>query len=76
MLKLKLFPIGKKSQIKYRIVVVEARSKREGKYIESLGFYDPQTDPATIKLDKEKYNEWMNKGAQPTRTVRLIAEKA
>ncbi|MCH7951473.1 30S ribosomal protein S16 [Patescibacteria group bacterium] len=76
MLKLKLFPIGKKNQIKYRIVVVEARSKREGKYIESLGFYDPQTDPATIKLDKEKYNEWMNKGAQPTRTVRLIAEKA
>lgn len=76
MLKLKLFPIGKKNQIKYRIVVVEARSKLEGKYIESLGFYDPQTDPATIKLDKEKYNEWMNKGAQPTRTVRLIAEKA
>jgi small subunit ribosomal protein S16 len=67
MLKLKLFPTGKKNQIKYRVVVAEARSKREGSYIDSLGFYDPQTDPATVKIDKIKYDNWIKKGAQPTR---------
>ena len=61
MLKLKLYPTGKKNQIKYRIVVAEARSKRTGKYIESLGFYDPQSEPANIKIDKERYNEWIFK---------------
>jgi small subunit ribosomal protein S16 len=76
MLKLKLYPTGKKNQIKYRVVVAEARSKREGKYIESLGFYDPQSEPATIKIDKVKFNQWIKKGAQPTPTVRLLAKKA
>lgn len=76
MLKLKLFPTGKKNQIKFRIVVAEARSKRDGKYLESIGFYDPQTDPAIIKIDKLKYNQWIKKGAQPTSTVRLLAKKA
>ena len=75
MLKLKLFPIGKKNQIRYRIVVAEERSKRDGKYIDNLGYYDPHTKPATIKLDKTKYQNWLQKGAQPTDTVRSLAEK-
>ena len=76
MLKIKLFPTGKRNQRKFRIVIAEARSKREGKYLEVLGFYDPLTDPATLSLDKERYQQWINKGAQPTQTVRLLANKA
>ena len=76
MLKIKLFPTGKRNQRKFRIVIAEARSKREGKYLEVLGFYDPLTDPATLTLDKERYQRWLEKGAQPTQTVRLLANKA
>ena len=76
MLKIKLFPTGKRNQRKFRIVIAEARSKREGKYLEVLGFYDPLTDPATLSLDKERYQQWIEKGAQPTQTVRLLANKA
>ncbi|OGY17266.1 MAG: 30S ribosomal protein S16 [Candidatus Chisholmbacteria bacterium RIFCSPHIGHO2_01_FULL_49_18] len=76
MLKIKLFPTGKRNQRKFRIVIAEARSKREGKYLEVLGFYDPLTDPATLSLDKERYQQWIKKGAQPTQTVRLLANKA
>ena len=76
MLKIKLFPTGKRNQRKFRIVIAEARSKREGKYLEVLGFYDPLTDPATLSLDKERYRRWIEKGAQPTQTVRLLANKA
>ena len=76
MLKIKLFPTGKRNQRKFRIVIAEARSKREGKYLEVLGFYDPLTDPAILSLDKERYQKWIEKGAQPTQTVRLLANKA
>lgn len=72
MLKLKLFAIGKRNQIKYRIVVAEARSKRNGKYIDNLGYYDPQSEPAAVRFDIPKYNHWIKLGAQPTRTVHLL----
>lgn len=75
MLKIKLYPVGKKNQPRYRIVVAPARSKRDGKYIDSLGFYDPLTDPAIIKIDKNKYNDWLKKGAQPTDTIRHLVKK-
>lgn len=75
MLKIKLTRLGKKHQPSYRIVVAEARSKRNGKYIESLGFYNPLTKPKTIKIDKKKYQEWLTKGAQPTETVRRLVKK-
>lgn len=74
MLKIKLTRTGKRGQPSYRIVVVEARSKRDGKYLESLGFYNPLTKPNTIKVDKKKYQEWKAKGAQPTDTVRRLVE--
>ena len=75
MLKIKLFRTGKKKQPRYRIVVVEARSKRDGKYIELLGTYNPLTQPSEIKLDLEKYQSWVKKGAQPTNTVRSLYQK-
>ncbi|NMC36130.1 30S ribosomal protein S16 [Candidatus Beckwithbacteria bacterium] len=69
MLKIKLSRIGKKNQPFYRIIVAEARSKRDGKYIDLLGTYNPVVTPKEIKLDTKKYDEWVNKGAQATPTV-------
>ena len=76
MLKIKLMRVGKKGQPSYRIVIAEAKSKLSGKYKDNIGFYDPLTQPSTIKLDKKKYQAWLEKGAQPTDTVRHLAAKA
>ena len=76
MVKIRLTRTGKRGQPSYRIIVVDQRSKRDGKYIDNLGFYNPLTQPATIKLDQKKYQDWLNKGAQPTLTVRSLAKKA
>jgi len=62
MLKIKLSPRGKKHQRSFRVVVAECRSKNDGKYIEELGFYTPQTK--TIEIDKVKLNKWVKNGAQ------------
>lgn len=75
MLKIKLTRTGKKNQPSYRIVIVEARSKRDGKYLESLGWYNPLTEPATIKINKKRLNHWLSCGAQPTDTVRKLILK-
>ena len=72
MLKIKLSRIGKKSQPSYRIIVAEARSKRNGKYTDLLGHYNPLTDPPTVTLDLNKYTTWLQKGAQPTPTVKNL----
>lgn len=76
MLKIRLTRTGKRGQPSYRIIVKEAKSKRDGRYTDLLGFYNPLTNPATIKLDKKKYLSWIKKGAQPTNTVRHLAKKA
>lgn len=67
MLKIKLLPRGKKHQITYRIVVSECRSKSDGKFIDDLGFYTPQTK--TLELNKEKMSQWQKNGAQVTTGV-------
>jgi small subunit ribosomal protein S16 len=64
MIKIKLLPRGKKHQITYRIVVAQDRSKFDGKFIDDLGFYTPQTK--TLSIDKEKLVDWQKKGAQIT----------
>lgn len=64
MIKVKLLPRGKKHQITYRIVIAEDRSKFDGKFIDDLGFYTPQTK--TLSIDKEKLADWQKKGAQLT----------
>jgi small subunit ribosomal protein S16 len=75
MLKIKLTRTGKKNQAYYRIVVSEARAKRDGKYIESLGYYQPLSKPSNIKIDKKRFDYWVEKGAKPTQTVRSIYKK-
>lgn len=75
MLKIKLSRTGKKGYATYKIVVAEARSKRDGRFVDALGHYNPNTDPATIKLDKTKLQYWLEKGAQPTATVGSLIKK-
>ena len=59
----------------YRIVVADARSPRDGRFIESIGYYDSTTTPANVKIDAEKAIDWMGKGAQPTDTVKNLFSK-
>ncbi len=63
---------GRKKQPIYSIVIADARSPRDGRFIEKIGQYNPNTIPATINLDNDKALEWLQKGAQPTNTVRAI----
>ncbi len=69
MLKIKLARFGKKKQPHYRIVVNEARDKRDGKYVDIVGHYEPSLTPKTLEIDMPKVEEWLKKGAQPTDTV-------
>jgi small subunit ribosomal protein S16 len=75
MLKIKLARFGKKNQPHYRIVVNEARSKRDGKYIALLGHYAPVQEPKILEIDLKAYQEWIAKGAQPTETVAALAKR-
>ena len=75
MVKIRLRRMGAHKSPYYRIVVADARSPRDGKFIEEIGTYNPLTEPSTITLDAEKAAEWIKKGAQPTETVRTILKK-
>src|SRR3546814_467757 len=70
--KIRLQRFGKKGKPFYHVVVADSRSPRDGKFIERLGSYNPNTNPATIDLNFEKALDWVNKGAQPTDTARAI----
>jgi small subunit ribosomal protein S16 len=75
-IKLRLTRIGSKKNPIYRVVAADARSPRDGRFLEIVGRYNPQTDPSTIELDDEKIKGWLGKGAQPTEAVaRLIKVK-
>ena len=76
MVKIRLQRQGKKKAPFYHIVVADSRSPRDGKIIEQLGTYDPMTNPATVVLDKEKFEKWIKNGAKPTDTVKALIEKA
>jgi|SRR5690349_1523457 len=69
MLKIRLRRMGAKFQPHYRVVVADARSPRDGRFVSILGFYDPRTTPATIHLDAAQVEDWVRKGAQPTEAV-------
>ena len=75
MVKIRLRRMGAKKAPFYRIVVADARSPRDGKFIESIGYYDPVTTPANVKIDEEKAMKWMGNGAQPTDTVKNLFSK-
>lgn len=76
MLKIKLTRLGKKKEPRYRIVVNERRDKRDGSYLESLGYYHPAEQPKALKLDLKAYDAWIAKGAKPTATVAFLHEIA
>ena len=70
--KLRLKRMGSKQKPFYRIVAADARSPRDGRFIETVGTYNPLKNPTEIKVDEEKALTWLNNGAQPTDTVRSI----
>ena len=74
--KLRLTRVGKTKQPQYRIVAADSRSPRDGRFIEIVGRYNPQTDPSTIELDEAKVNEWLGKGAQPSDAVAKLIKAA
>jgi len=74
--RIRLTRMGKKKQPFYRIVVVDQRKKRDGAYIESLGYYNPLRQPYEVKVDVDKAAEWILKGAQPSETVLRLLEKS
>jgi small subunit ribosomal protein S16 len=67
--------MGAKHQPSYRIVVADSRSPRDGRYIDQVGFYDPLTNPATIRIDETKAVDWLRRGAEPTETVAILLGK-
>ena len=73
--KIRLRRMGAKKAPFYRIVVADSRFPRDGRFIEELGYYNPLTDPAEVKVDGEKAKEWISKGAQPTDTVKALLKK-
>jgi small subunit ribosomal protein S16 len=76
LLKIRLARVGKKKQPTYRVVIADARAKRDGAYVEIIGHYNPRTEPNTFEIDEDKARDWLHKGAQPTeRMHKLLATK-
>ena len=73
--KIRLRRMGAKKAPFYRVVVADSRYPRNGRFIEEIGTYDPNTDPGTIKIDAEKATKWLGNGAQPTDTVKSLLKK-
>jgi small subunit ribosomal protein S16 len=73
--RIRLTRIGRKKKPFYRVVVANNESPRDGKFLEIVGTYDPLQDPVVVKLDTERINEWIGKGAEPSVTVRSLIKK-
>ncbi len=73
--KIRLRRMGAKKAPFYRIVVADSRFPRDGRFIEELGYFNPNSDPAEVKLDGDKAKAWIAKGAQPTDTVKALLKK-
>lgn len=74
--KIRLSRHGSKKNPFYRIVVSDSRSARDGKFVEQLGTYDPRPASGGLKLDKEKIEKWLKRGAQPSQTVSELIERS
>jgi small subunit ribosomal protein S16 len=70
--RIRLARVGSKKNPVYRVVVADSRSPRDGRFIEIIGRYNPQSDPSLIDLDEAKVKDWIAKGAQPTESVRRL----
>jgi len=76
MVKIRLRRVGRKHNPIYRVVVADSRSPRDGSFIEVIGHYNPQTDPATVRIDRDKAQLWLSRGAKPSETVASLLTKA
>ncbi len=74
--RMRLTRVGSKKNPIYRVVVADSRSPRDGRFIEIVGRYNPQTDPSTIELDEAKVKDWLGKGAQPSDAVARLIKAA
>ncbi len=72
MVKIRLKRMGSKRNPFYRIVVADSRYPRDGRFIEEIGYYNPMTEPSDVKVKEDKAKDWMQKGAQPTDTVKRL----
>ena len=76
MVKIRLKRLGSNKSPFYRVVVADGRYPRNGRFIEEIGYYNPITEPAEIKIDAEKAKKWIANGAQPTETVKSLLKKS
>ena len=76
MFKIRLRRMGAKKSPFYRIIVADSRSPRDGRFIEEVGYYNPMTEPVTLKVEEEKVQKWLASGAQPTETVKSLLIKS
>ncbi|MEL7596702.1 MAG: 30S ribosomal protein S16 [Clostridiaceae bacterium] len=74
--KIRLRRMGAKKAPFYRVVVADSRSPRDGRFIDEIGYYNPVSEPKTIKIDEEKASQWIKNGAQPTDVVKKLFNKA
>lgn len=74
--KMRLKRMGQKKSPFYRVVVSDARSPRDGRFIEEIGTYDPNQEPSVVKINEEAAKKWLNNGAQPTETVAKLLKNA
>ena len=75
MLRIRLRRTGKKKQPSYRFVVADSRAPRDGAFVETIGIYNPLTDPPTIRIDEQKARDWMSKGAQPSESAARLMQR-
>jgi small subunit ribosomal protein S16 len=74
--RIRLTRVGATKRPSYRVVAIDSRRPRDGRSLEILGFYDPLTDPATVRIDAERLNAWIAKGALPSQTVGKLMRQA
>ena len=74
--RIRLTRVGATKQPTYRLVVADSRSARDGRAIDTIGHYNPRTDPITLQIDEAKAKDWLSKGAQPSDTVRRLFKNA
>jgi small subunit ribosomal protein S16 len=74
-LSIRMTRVGSKKKPYFRVVVTEARSKRESEFIEAIGTYNPRTKPAKVELNKDRVQHWLGKGARPSDSVRTLLKK-
>jgi small subunit ribosomal protein S16 len=76
MVKIRLMRLGGRHKPFYRLVVADSRAPRSGRYIEAIGYYNPTTEPSTIKIDEAKAVRWLRKGARPSDAARVLLRRS